>query len=170
MPGLTRQSNWHRSNTKNNKHKTFFLVFIGKIISLTEPQTVISLSVLAELFCVCWQNPCCQLIFASSLIQIGWTKRPWDLFCSVLIVLTATDASELTVADTESESTSSRSLSRLHMMVVRVTQVTRRRQTRAIRRERMTSDVRGAEVLCSGSVTAARGWWLVTSVNRWWLT
>ena len=79
------------------------------------------------------------------------------MFCSVLIVLTATDASELTVADTESESIS-RSLSRLHMMVVRVTQVTRRRQTRAIRRERMTSDVRGAEVLCSGSLTAARGW------------
>ena len=72
--------------------------------------------------------------------------------------MTATDASELSVADTESESISiSRSLSRLHMMVVRVTQVTRRRQTRAIRRERMTSAVRGAEVLCSGSVTAARG-------------
>ena len=73
--------------------------------------------------------------------------------------MTATDASELTVADTESESTSlSRSLSRLHMMVVRVTQLTSRRQTSAIRRVRMTSDVQVAEVLCSGSKTAARGW------------
>ena len=73
--------------------------------------------------------------------------------------MTATDASELTVADTESESTSlSRSFSCLHMMVVRVTQVTRRRQTRVIRRARMTFDVRGGEALCSGFVTAARGW------------
>ena len=44
------------------------------------------------------------------------------------------------------------------MMVVRVTQLTSRRQTSAIRRVRMTSDVRVAEVLCSGSKTAARGW------------
>ena len=106
---------------------------------------------------VYWQNHCCQFILDTSLIQFGWTKRPWELFCSVLIVLTALGAAELDKSDTESEimMVSMVSLSLLHMTVVRVTQVTRRRDTRLIRRTRITSEVR-EEVLSSGSVTAAR--------------
>lgn len=80
------------------------------------------------------------------------------MFCSVLIVLTAAPgaAAELDISDTESEfMMASTSLSLLHMTVVRVTQVTRRRDTRLIRRARMTSEVREEEVLSSGSVTAA---------------
>ena len=55
-----------------------------------------------------------------------------------------------------SSSSISSSLSLLHMTVVRVTQVTRRMHTRAIRRERITSDVRGEELLSSGAVTATK--------------
>ena len=110
-----------------------------------------------NLLCLHWQNHCCQLILVTSLIQFGWTKRPWQLFCSVLIVLTAPGAAaELDISDTESEfMMASTSLSLLHMTVVRVTQVTRRRDTRLIRRARMTSEVREEEVLSSGSVAAA---------------
>ena len=80
------------------------------------------------------------------------------MFCSALIVLTAAPgaAAELDISDTESEfMMASTSLSLLHMTVVRVTQVTRRRDTRLIRRARMTSEVREEEVLSSGSVAAA---------------
>ena len=81
------------------------------------------------------------------------------MFCSVLIVLTAAPgAAELDVEDRESESVmvSMVSLSLLHMTVVRVTQVTRSRDTRLIRRTRITSEVLDEEVLSSGSATAAR--------------
>ena len=72
-----------------------------------------------------------------------------------MIVLTTLSAAESELMMFSSSMSSSLSL--LHMKVVRVTQVTRRRHTRAIRRERITSDVRGEELLSSGAVTATTG-------------
>ena len=71
-----------------------------------------------------------------------------------MIVLTTPSAAESEMMMFSSSISSSLSL--LHMTVVRVTQVTRRMHTRAIRRERITSDVRGEELLSSGAVTATR--------------
>ena len=71
-----------------------------------------------------------------------------------MIVLTTLSAAESELMMFSSSISSSLSL--LHMTVVRVTQVTRRMHTRAIRRERITSDVRGEELLSSGAVTATR--------------
>ena len=71
-----------------------------------------------------------------------------------MIVLTTLGAAESELMMFSSSMSSSLSL--LHMKVVRVTQVTRRMQTRAIRRERITSDVRGEKLLRSGAVTATR--------------
>ena len=71
-----------------------------------------------------------------------------------MIVLTTPSAAESEMMMFSSSISSSLSL--LHMTVVMVTQVTRRMHTRAIRRERITSDVRGEELLSSGAVTATR--------------
>ena len=71
-----------------------------------------------------------------------------------MIVLTTPSAAESEMMMFSSSISSSLSL--LHMTVVRVTQVTSRMHTSVIRRERITSDVRGEELLSSGAVTATR--------------
>lgn len=159
LPGLTRQSNWHKSNTKQQKGNIPILIIHWENYPIIQQSTEMVIFFIISFGTDFSLAQSCQLIFATSLIQFGWTKRPRELFCSALIVLTTLSAAESELMMFSSSMSSSLSL--LHMTVVRVTQVTRRMHTRAIRRERITSDVRGEELLSSGAVTATTGggWW-----------